>query len=57
MQTQFRLSGVPDYITDHVLGHVTRSATGDIYMDFTQMETQIRNAMIRDHYMVKNGII
>jgi integrase len=57
VQTQFRLSGIPDYITDHVLGHVSRSATGDIYMDFTQMETQIKNAMIRDHYMVKNGII
>ncbi len=57
VQTQFRLSGIPDYITDHVLGHVSRSAIGDIYMDFTQMESQIKDAMIRDHYMVKNGII
>jgi integrase len=57
VQTQFRMSGIPDYITDSVLGHVSRSATGSIYMDFTQLEAQIRDTMIRDHYMVKNGII
>jgi integrase len=58
VQTQFRLSGIPDYITDHVLGHVSRSsAIGDIYTDFTLLESQIKNAMVRDHYMVKNGII
>jgi len=58
VQTQFRLSGIPDYITDAVLGHVSRSsAIGDIYTDFTQLEFQIKDAMIRDHYMIKNGII
>ncbi len=58
VQTQFRLSGIPDYITDAVLGHVSRSsAIGDIYTDFTQLESQIKDAMIRDHYMIKNGII
>jgi hypothetical protein len=58
VQTQFRMSGIPDYITNAVLGHVNRSsATSDIYMDFTQLESQIKDTMTRDHYMIKNGIL
>lgn len=57
-QTQSRLAGIPDHIIDHVLGHASRSATGDTYyMDHTQLEPQIMDAMIRDHYMVKSGIV
>jgi integrase len=57
VQTQFRMSGVPDYITDAVMGHVSNSPTGDLYMDYTQLESQIKDAMIRNHYMVKGGIL
>ena len=57
-QTQFRLAGIPDHITDAAVGHVSRSsAVGDIYTDFTQYESQIKDAMIRDHYMVRAGIL
>ncbi len=57
VQTQFRLGGIPDYITDAVLGHVSHSAMGDRYTDFTQFEPEIRSAMVDRHYMIKNGII
>lgn len=56
VQTQFRLSGIPDHITDAILGHV-HSATSEIYMDFTALESQIKEAMTRDHYMIKGGIL
>lgn len=57
VQTQFRMSGIPDFVTDVVLGHTNHSTTSEIYMDFTALESQIKDAMIRDHYMVKGRII
>lgn len=56
-QTQSRLLGIPDHVVDHVMGHASRSPMGDQYTDFTQYESQIKDAMIRDHYMVKGGIL
>ena len=58
MQTNFRISGIPDYITDAVLGHISRSsAIGDQYTDFAMFEPEIRKAMEEQHYMVTGGVL
>ncbi|MGP8138294.1 MAG: hypothetical protein ACLQCW_00545 [Methanoregula sp.] len=57
VQTQFRLAGISDHITDAVLGHVSRSAMGDHYTDFTQFEPEIKRAMVDRHYMIVKGLI
>ena len=58
VQTNFRMGGIEDWITDAVLGHVNRnSAISDTYSDFTMYEKNIRDAFINKHYMIVNDII
>ena len=58
VQTNFRISGIPDYITDAVLGHISRSsAIGDQYTDFAMFEPEIRKAMEEQHYMITGGVL
>jgi hypothetical protein len=58
LQTQFRLRGIDDMITDTVLGHVSgTSKMGDTYTDFEQFDTQIRDVMVNKHYMIQENII
>lgn len=58
VQTQMRLSGVDDFVTDAILGHVSRnSAVSDMYTDFEKFNAKIKEVMTRDHYMIKSGII
>lgn len=57
VQTNFRINGIEDYITDAVLGHVSQSPMGDTYMDFTQMEGRIKDVFVNKHYMIANGVI
>jgi len=57
LQTQFRVRKIDDMITDMVLGHVTQSRVADIYTDFEQFDTQIRDVMVNQHYMIQEKII
>lgn len=58
LQTQFRLAGVDDMMTDMVLGHVSRtSRIGDVYTDFEQFDKQIRDVMENKHFMLTENVI
>lgn len=57
VQTQFRLRGIDDFITDTILGHVSKSPIADVYTDFSLFENTIRDVMINKHYMITEGII
>jgi len=55
-QTQMRLGGAADIIIRVVLGHTDKTIS-DVYTDFTQYVPVVREMMINNHYMVKNGVI
>jgi integrase len=55
-QTNFRLAGTPEYISDAILGHRT-APIADQYTDFSLFEPEIRKAMEVDHFMVTSGIL
>lgn len=55
-ETEERLLGVSRDLIDAILGH-TNSRIGDIYMDWTALQSDIRDVMENQHYMVRNGII
>ena len=58
VQTQMRMHGVDDFLTDCILGHVSKSsAIGSIYTDFTFFETKLQDVMRKNHYMILDGII
>jgi integrase len=56
VQTQFRIAKVDDMITDMVLGH-TISKIADIYTDFEQFDSMVRDVMVNKHYMITEKII
>jgi site-specific recombinase XerD len=55
-QTQMRLIGVPELVIDAVLGHMNKNI-GDVYTDWTQFGPVIRDAMVNNHYMIKNKVV
>jgi integrase len=57
LQTQFRLRGIDDMITNMILGHVTDSKMADVYTDFEQFDSKIRDVMVNKHYMIQEKII
>jgi hypothetical protein len=58
VQTNFRIAGIPDFVTDAILGHISRSsAIGDQYTDFAMFEPEIRKAMEEQHYMITGGVL
>jgi integrase len=58
VQTNFRLAGVPDFLSDSILGHVSRSSPiADQYTDFSLFEPEIRKLMEVDHFMITSGIL
>lgn len=58
VQTQMRLGGVDDFLTDCILGHVSKSsAIGSIYTDFTMFQTKLQDVMREKHYMIIDGVI
>jgi integrase len=57
LQTQFRLRGIDDMITNMILGHVTDSKMADVYTDFEQFDFKIRDVMVNKHYMIQENII
>jgi integrase len=57
VQTQMRLAGVSDFITDTILGHVSNSsAIGDVYTDFELFVPQIEEVMKNKHYMLSERL-
>lgn len=57
VQTQFRLRGIDDFITDSILGHKSKSPMADRYTDFQMFDERVRDAMEMKHYMVVDEII
>lgn len=58
VQTQMRLAGIDDVITNSLLGHVSRnSQMADTYTDFQKFNEKIKSVMLNDHYMIKAGIL
>jgi len=55
-QTQMRLLNVPDIIIRVVLGHTDKTIS-DVYTDWTQFVPIVKDAMINNHYMIKNRVI
>ena len=55
-ETEQRLLGVPQDLIDAILGH-TNSRIGDVYMDWTALQSDIRDVMETRHYMLVNGIL
>lgn len=58
VETQMRISDINDFLTDKILGHVSKtSAIGDVYTDFTQVAPLLKDVFINKHYMIVNNII
>ena len=55
-ETEQRLLGVPQDLIDAILGH-TNARIGDVYMDWTALQSDIRDVMETRHYMLVNGIL
>lgn len=55
-ETEQRRLGVSRDLIDAILGH-TNSRIGDVYMDWTALQDDIRDVMENRHYMILNGII
>lgn len=55
-ETEERLLGVSRDIIDAILGHTNRRI-GDMYMDWTALQADIRDVMENRHYMILRGII
>jgi len=55
-ETEQRLLGVPQDLIDAILGH-TNGRIGDVYMDWTALQSDIRDVMETRHYMLVNGIL
>lgn len=55
-ETEERKLGVSQDLIDVILGH-TNNRIGDVYMDWTSLQDDIRDVMENRHYMVINGII
>ena len=55
-QTQMRLLNVPDITIRAILGH-TDTSMSDVYTDWTQFAPIVKEALVNNHYMIKNRVI
>jgi integrase len=55
-QTEMRLLNVPDITIRAVLGH-TDTSMSDVYTDWTRFAPIVKEALVNNHYMIKNGVI
>ena len=58
VQTQMRMHGVDDFLTDCILGHVSKSSgIGDVYTDFSFFQGKLQEVMRDKHYIIVDGVI